>query len=71
MHNDFAQQQFQPPHFRRLPGDGELPIAHVVPLLKQIGAWRCVDPDVFADAMDALSAQEAGSQAGRALARWL
>lgn len=57
--------------FRRLPGDGELPIARIVPILKQIGAWRSVGPEVFADSMDALSAVEAGTQAGRSLTRWL
>ncbi len=57
--------------FRRLPGDGELPIARIVPILKQIGAWRSVGPEVFADSMDALSAQEAGKQAGQSLVRWL
>jgi sugar phosphate isomerase/epimerase len=57
--------------FRRLPGEGELPIARVVPILKQMNAWQSVGPEVFADAMDALPAREAGAQAGRALARWL
>ncbi len=57
--------------FRRLPGEGELPLARVVPLLKKMGAWQSVGPEVFADAMDALSARDAGTQAGRALTQWL
>ncbi len=57
--------------FRRLPGEGEFPIASIVASLKTIGAWRSVGPEVFADAMDALTAQEAGSSAGRSLTRWL
>jgi sugar phosphate isomerase/epimerase len=57
--------------FRRLPGQGELPIARIVPILKRMGAWKSVGPEVFADAMDALSAQEAGRQAGQSLAQWL
>jgi sugar phosphate isomerase/epimerase len=57
--------------FRRLPGQGELPLARIVPILKSTGAWRSVGPEVFADAMDALSAQEAGRQTGQSLVQWL
>jgi sugar phosphate isomerase/epimerase len=57
--------------FRRLPGQGELPLARVVPVLKSTGAWRSVGPEVFADAMDGLSALEAGKQAGQSLMQWL
>jgi sugar phosphate isomerase/epimerase len=57
--------------FRRLPGQGELPLARIVPILKSTGAWRSVGPEVFADAMDALSATEAGKQAGQSLVQWL
>jgi sugar phosphate isomerase/epimerase len=56
--------------FRRLPGEGELPIARVVPLLKHTGAWRSVGPEVFADAMDALDAREAGRRCGASMQRW-
>jgi sugar phosphate isomerase/epimerase len=56
--------------FRRLPGEGELPIARVVPLLRQTGAWRSVGPEVFADAMDALDAREAGRRCGASMQRW-
>jgi sugar phosphate isomerase/epimerase len=56
--------------FRRLPGEGEFDIARVVSALKQIGAWRSVGPEVFADAMDALPATEAGARCGRSLSRW-
>jgi sugar phosphate isomerase/epimerase len=57
--------------FRRLPGEGELPLARIVPILKNSGAWKSVGPEVFADAMDALSADDAGRRAGQSLARWL
>jgi sugar phosphate isomerase/epimerase len=57
--------------FRRLPGEGELPIARVVPLLKQMSAWRSVGPEVFADAMDALDAREAGRRCGASTERWM
>jgi sugar phosphate isomerase/epimerase len=57
--------------FRRLPGQGELPLARIVPILKSIGAWRSVGPEVFADSMDALNATEVGRQAGQSLLSWL
>ena len=53
--------------FRRLPGEGQLHMARVVSALKQIGAWRSVGPEVFADAMDALEATEVGARCGRSL----
>jgi sugar phosphate isomerase/epimerase len=56
--------------FRRLPGEGELPLARVIPILKNTGAWRSVGPEVFADAMDALTATEAGRKSGESLRRW-
>jgi sugar phosphate isomerase/epimerase len=57
--------------FRMLPGDGELDIAGVVAILRRIGAWRSVGPEVFADAMDALAPQEAARRAARSLDRFL
>lgn len=56
--------------FRRLPGEGELDIARVTDVLKRIGAWRSVGPEVFADAMDALDASQVGFRCGRNLDRW-
>jgi sugar phosphate isomerase/epimerase len=56
--------------FRRLPGEGEFDIVRATTALKRIGAWRSVGPEVFADAMDALSAAEAGARCGRSLDRW-
>lgn len=53
--------------FRLLPGEGAFDIAGVVALLKRMGAWQSVGPEVFADAMDALEATEAGRRAGRSL----
>jgi sugar phosphate isomerase/epimerase len=57
--------------FRRLPGEGELDIAGVSKILKSIGAWRSVGPEVFADAMDALAVEEVGKRCGNNLQRWL
>jgi sugar phosphate isomerase/epimerase len=56
--------------YRMLPGEGELDIAGVVPVLREIGAWRSVGPEVFAEAMDALPTQDAARRAAQALARW-
>ena len=56
--------------FRRLPGEGELPIAEATDALKAIGAWRSVGPEVFADAFDALEATDVGRRCGASLAAW-
>jgi sugar phosphate isomerase/epimerase len=57
--------------FRRLPGEGELPIAQAVTILRSIGAWRSVGPEVFADAMDALTVSQAGSRTGESMNQWI
>jgi sugar phosphate isomerase/epimerase len=57
--------------FRKLPGEGELDLKSVTDVLKRIGAWRSVGPEVFADAMDALPAGEAGTRSGQSLDRFL
>jgi sugar phosphate isomerase/epimerase len=57
--------------YRMLPGEGELDIAGAVTILRQIGAWRSVGPEVFADAMDALDAPEAARRGARSLERWI
>ena len=57
--------------FRRLPGDGDLDIAGVAATLKTIDAWNSVGPEVFADAMDARSALDAGRACAQSLERFL
>jgi sugar phosphate isomerase/epimerase len=57
--------------FRKLPGDGALGLKDVTDILKRVGAWRSVGPEVFADAMDALDAIQAGRASGTALDRFL
>jgi 4-hydroxyphenylpyruvate dioxygenase len=57
--------------FRKLPGEGSFDIGGVTDILKAAGAWRSVGPEVFADAMDALDAEEAGRRAGASLDRWI
>ena len=57
--------------FRKLPGEGELDIAGVTAILKSIGAWNSVGPEVFADAMDKLSADQVGTQCRAATDKFL
>jgi sugar phosphate isomerase/epimerase len=56
--------------FRKIPGEGELDIASVSSSLKKIGAWNSVGPEVFADAMDAMTAVDAGAKCGAALTKF-
>ncbi|WP_438707319.1 sugar phosphate isomerase/epimerase family protein [Tabrizicola sp.] len=53
--------------YRKLPGEGSFDISGVVEILKTIGAYNSVGPEVFADAMDALDAKTAGERAGQSL----
>jgi sugar phosphate isomerase/epimerase len=57
--------------FRRLPGEGEFEISRVVAVLREIGAWRSVGPEVFADTMDAMDATEVGRRCGQSLQGWI
>jgi hypothetical protein len=57
--------------FRKLSGEVAFDIKGVTDILKKMGAYRSVGPEVFADAMDALDAVEAGRRAGSSLARWV
>jgi sugar phosphate isomerase/epimerase len=57
-------------HFRDAPGDGSFPIAEIVSTLKHIGAYRSVGPEIFSDAYDAMSCDEAMSRAATSLDRW-
>ncbi|MDX2266199.1 MAG: sugar phosphate isomerase/epimerase family protein [Hyphomicrobiales bacterium] len=56
--------------YRMLPGEGEFDIKGVVSILRDIGAYRSVGPEVFADAMDALPAIEAGRKCGDSLTKF-
>lgn len=53
--------------FRKLPGDGSFPLRELVATLRTRGAIRSIGPEIFADAMDALPASEAGRLCGAAL----
>ncbi|MBC8050470.1 MAG: sugar phosphate isomerase/epimerase [Chitinophagales bacterium] len=57
--------------YRMLPGEGEFDIKGVVSTLRDIGAYRSVGPEVFADAMDALPAIEAGRKCGVSLTKFI
>ena len=50
-------------HFRRVPGEGEFDLTTTVTVLKEIGAWRSVGPEIFSDEMDGLTADDAAARA--------
>jgi sugar phosphate isomerase/epimerase len=57
------------PH-RLLPDDEEFDIAGVTRQLQVKGAWGSVGPEVFADWIDALPAEEVGRRCDATLQRW-
>lgn len=56
-------------HHRRVPGEGDFDLAAVVAVLRRIGAWRSVGPEIFSDEMDALDAGTAARRARTGLDR--
>ncbi len=46
-------------HYRRLPGQGELPVQEVMEILRDKGGVQSVGPEVFADELDRLDSREA------------
>ena len=57
-------------HYRRVPGEGDFDLDHTVRVLKDIGAWRSVGPEIFSDEMDALQAGDAAARARQGLDRF-
>lgn len=57
--------------YRMLPGRGELPVASAVANLRAIGALNSVGPEIFSDAMDAVTASEAARSAALAMQQLL
>jgi sugar phosphate isomerase/epimerase len=57
-------------HHRLLPGEGELNVAEQVRVLRQIGAYRSVGPEIFADRFDEMDHMTAGRLAGESLDQW-
>jgi sugar phosphate isomerase/epimerase len=57
-------------HHRKVPGEGEFDIGAVTQVLREIGAWRSVGPEIFSDEMDGLSAVEAARHARAGLDRY-
>ncbi len=55
---------------RLFAGEGDFDLQTTVSVLKDIGAYRSVGPELFSDAMDALDAREAGRLAGLNLTNW-
>lgn len=58
-------------HHRLLPGDGDFDLKTTVGVLRSIGAYNSVGPELFSDAMDALGHEEAGRALGSNLNTWL
>ncbi len=54
-------------HFRKAPGEGDFDLKTVVRILSQTGGLNSVGVEVFTDAFDELSAEEAGEKAGKSL----
>jgi sugar phosphate isomerase/epimerase len=57
-------------HHRLLPGDGDFDLKTTVKVLRDIGAYNSVGPELFSDAMDKLDHQEAGLTLGQNLDTW-
>ncbi|WP_299589540.1 sugar phosphate isomerase/epimerase family protein [uncultured Tateyamaria sp.] len=58
-------------HHRLLPGDGDFDLKTTVQILKDIGGFNSVGPELFSDVMDALPAKDVGRVAGQNLNDWL
>lgn len=57
-------------HHRLLPGEGEFDLKTTVKILRDIGAYNSVGPELFSDAMDKLGHEEAGTVLGTNLDTW-
>jgi sugar phosphate isomerase/epimerase len=57
-------------HHRLLPGEGEFDLKTTVKVLRDIGAYNSVGPELFSDAMDRLSHTDAGVALGKNLDVW-
>lgn len=55
---------------RLLPGDGDFDLITTVQILKDIGGFNSVGPELFSDAMDALPARDVGRITGQNLTDW-
>lgn len=55
---------------RLFAGEGEFDLVTTVKVLREIGAYRSVGPELFSDAMDALDAETVGRLAGENMAAW-
>ena len=50
-------------HYRKLPGEGDFDLTTVLQILQDTGGLNSLGPEIFADQMDALSAEQATEQA--------
>lgn len=58
-------------HYRRVPGEGDFPLAEVVTLLHRSGGLADVGVEVFSDVLDGLAAEAAGERAGAGMRQLL
>ena len=61
-----AGSLFEQNRFRRFPGDGELAVQRVTDLIAGKGGLRRIGTEIFGDAIDELSAEEAGRRSAAA-----
>jgi len=57
-------------HHRLLPGDGDFDLQTTVRILKEIGGFTSVGPELFSDELDALPAKDVGRITGQNLTDW-
>jgi sugar phosphate isomerase/epimerase len=57
-------------HHRLLPGEGDFDLTATVNVLRKIGAYKSVGPELFSDAMDKLGHEDAGRMLGENLDKW-
>jgi sugar phosphate isomerase/epimerase len=53
--------------YRRIPGEGTLPLARLIAMVAAKGQFRSVGPEIFSDDCDCLASAELGRRLGRAV----
>lgn len=57
--------------FRRVPGEGDLPLADILAMLYAKGGVTNIGPEIFSDELDLMPAEQAGYRVGMATGRML
>lgn len=55
---------------RLFAGEGDFDLTTTINILREIGAYRSVGPELFSDALDGLDAETVGRLAGENMAKW-